>query len=187
MSKTLPSILGIFALTAFALPGASLAKSSKPAPIKVELKNAKGALIGTAELSPAKKGVQVKLHFTQIAPGIHGIHFHENGVCEGPDFKSAGSHLNPAGKEHGLENPKGSHAGDMSNVEASRSGTVNTVIIAKGVTLGEGENSLRRQGGAALVIHAKADDQKTNPAGDSGDRIACGVIEAVEPTPAAQP
>jgi Cu-Zn family superoxide dismutase len=179
-------ILRVLLAVAIALPGVSFAKTAKPAPIKVEIKNAQGVSIGTADLTPAKKGVQVKLHLTQLAPGTHGIHFHEKGTCDGPDFKSAGSHFNPAGKEHGLENPKGAHAGDMPNIEASRSGTVNTTFVAHGVTMGAGDKSIRRPGGAALVVHAKADDQKSNPAGDSGDRVACGVIAAVG-TAAAQP
>lgn len=174
------NVLCFLAVAVFAIPTVSNAKSKRPSPIKVELKDAQGTLIGTAELSPAKKGVRVKLNLTRLSPGTHGIHFHEKGVCEGPDFKSAGSHFNPAGKAHGLDNPKGAHAGDMPNIEASRSGTVKTEFVAPAVTLGDGVNSLRRLGGVALVVHAKADDQKTDPSGDSGDRVACGAIAAVE-------
>ena len=152
--------------------------AATPRAVHVELKDGKGVSVGTADLSAAKDGVQVTLHLTHLDPGPHGIHFHEKADCTGPDFKSAGGHFNPEHKEHGLENPKGSHAGDMPNIELSRSGTLKTQFVAHGVTLGEGPDSLMRAEGAALVIHAKADDQKSNPAGNAGDRVACGVIPA---------
>jgi Cu-Zn family superoxide dismutase len=148
------------------------------APVTVELKNAKGEKVGEAKLSATEGGVKVSLKASHLEPGKHGIHFHEKGSCVGPDFKSAGGHLNPEHKEHGLENPKGSHAGDLPNLDVSRSGTAHADFVAKGATLDEGADSLLRPEGAALVIHAKADDQKTNPTGNSGDRVACGVIAA---------
>lgn len=174
-----PLVASVVALSLISIPSAIGAEK----PVHVELKNAHGEVIGSADLSPAKQGVRIKLRASKLSPGLHGIHFHEKGLCEGPDFKSAGGHLNPDKKEHGLENPKGSHAGDMPNIEASRSGTVRKEFVVRGVTLSEGVNSLKRLEGAALVIHSKADDQKSNPAGDSGDRIACGVIPAPMPTP----
>lgn len=178
--KTKSFLFCFLAVSALALPAAVFAadaKSDKSAkPIEVELKNAKGEKVGTAKLTSAEHGVKISLNVSHLAPGKHGFHFHEKGSCVGPDFKSAGGHLNPEHKEHGLENAKGPHAGDMPNIEASRSGTVKTEIVAPGVTLGAGPDSLERPEGAALVIHAKADDQHSNPAGDAGDRVVCGVI-----------
>jgi Cu-Zn family superoxide dismutase len=138
----------------------------------VNLTNAQGTSAGTATLTQEAKGVQVALDLKGLAPGEHGIHFHETAVCTGPDFKSAGGHLNPEHKEHGLENPKGSHEGDMPNVTADASGSVKTSVTAPNAKL----DDLTK--GAALVVHAKKDDQMSNPAGNAGDRVACGVITA---------
>lgn len=172
-------LLCILAAVSFAIPAGVFADTAKS--VEVELMDAKGEKVGTAKLSPADHGVLIRLNVTHLAPGKHGIHFHEKGSCVGPDFKSAGGHLNPEHKEHGLENPKGPHAGDMPNIDASRSGTVRTEFVAHGVTLGEGPNSLERLDGAALVIHGKADDQQSNPTGNAGDRVVCGVIAPVAP------
>jgi Cu-Zn family superoxide dismutase len=149
-------------------------------PVHVQLKDGKGASVGTAVLSAAEGGVKIKLHLTHMTPGTHAIHFHEKAECVGPDFKSAGGHFNPDHKEHGLDNPAGPHAGDMPNIELSRSGTIKTEFVAHGVTLDQGPHGLLRPEGAALVVHAKADDQKSNPAGNAGDRVACGVIAPVK-------
>jgi Cu-Zn family superoxide dismutase len=178
-------VLGSLAILSLGASAHAAPQKPKPEAMKVELKNAQGTSLGTAELSHVKQGVRVKLDLSQVTPGTHGIHFHEKGLCEGPDFKSAGEHFNPAGKEHGMKNPKGTHAGDMPNIEANSSGVVKREFVVKGVTLGEGESSLRRFGGTSIVLHAKADDHKTNPAGDSGDRIACGMIAGREPEAAA--
>jgi Cu-Zn family superoxide dismutase len=139
--------------------------------VTVDLKNAHGQPAGTAQLTQVEKGVEVKLDLHGLTPGHHGIHFHETAKCDGPDFKSAGAHLNPMRKEHGLENPSGPHEGDMPNVESDSNGNVKSTVTAPAAKLDDLTKS-----GAALVLHAKADDQKTNPAGDSGDRIVCGVI-----------
>jgi Cu-Zn family superoxide dismutase len=163
-------------LAVMSLSPLSYAADHSPKPIEVELKNAQGEKVGTAKLSQVDGGVSVLLVGSKLPPGKHGIHFHENGKCDGPDFKSAGGHLNPAKKEHGLDNPKGAHAGDLSNLEVMSNGTVETTILSHGVTLRSGETSLLKSGGTSLVIHAKADDQHTSPSGNSGDRIACGVI-----------
>ena len=131
-------------------------------------------LLGT---SPAAVEANSWMIEQTLAQGVHGIHFHEKGKCKGPDFESAGAHLNPGKKQHGFQNPKGFHAGDLPNVTVKDDGTVNADLVTNQVTLEKGQpNSLLKKGGTALVIHAQADDYKTDPSGNSGARIACGAI-----------
>jgi superoxide dismutase, Cu-Zn family len=142
----------------------------------VDLKNAKGDSVGTATLRETKHGVRIQLDVRDLPPGEHAVHIHQTAKCDPPDFKSAGGHFNPDGKKHGLENPEGHHAGDMPNFMVREDGGAKVSILNKDVNMGSDIHSIFSNGGTALVIHAKADDMKTDPAGNAGDRIACGVI-----------
>lgn len=163
--------------TATPAPGTGMGAGTVGQEVEVELIGREGQRLGTARLSEAgQQGVQIALRLTDFpaGPEERGIHFHQTGQCDAPSFQSAGPHFAPTGRQHGLENPEGPHAGDMPNLNVGQGGTVNATVTAPNVTLREGEpNSVI---GTALIIHAQRDDQRTDPSGDSGDRIACGVV-----------
>jgi superoxide dismutase, Cu-Zn family len=169
-----------FCSCTIALPSA-FARNTTPAQIAqsghADIVNATGQKIGTANLSSASGGVRIDVDVTQLTPGTHGIHIHAVGKCEGPDFKTAGGHFNPAGKKHGKDNPEGPHNGDLLNLEVAADGHGTASLLDANVTLGDGPTSLFQPGGTAIVIHIAADDYKTDPAGNSGARIACGPIQ----------
>lgn len=140
---------------------------------RARLLDATGKPIGNATLASDDGGTKVTLVVSGFKPGKHGFHIHAVGKCEAPDFKSAGPHFNPTNKKHGLESPEGAHAGDLPNLSVAPDGAGDAVFVAKGVKIAD----LLGKEGTALVVHADPDDGKTDPAGNSGPRIACGVIE----------
>lgn len=158
--------------------GAAMAMASpEPMALLIPINNSEGKQIGNAQLVQKADKVFVHIEAEKLAPGKHGVHFHNVGKCETPDFKSAGDHFNPMSKQHGFNNPKGYHSGDLPNIEVGADGKVTADIASADVTLQQGKaNSLLKEGGTALVIHEKADDYVTDPSGNSGNRIACGVI-----------
>jgi Cu-Zn family superoxide dismutase len=141
-----------------------------------QLKDASGKAVGDVDLMQTPAGVLIKLQIKGLPPGEHAFHVHAVGKCEAP-FESAGPHFNPSNHKHGILSGEG-HAGDMPNLYVPQSGELSVEVVNAAVSLEKGKpNSLLDNDGSSLVIHAKADDYKTDPAGNSGDRIACGVVQ----------
>jgi superoxide dismutase, Cu-Zn family len=150
---------------------------SPPATAKATLVNSQGQKVGEATLTQTPEGVKIVMKVENLPPGEHAFHIHDKGVCATPGFETAAGHFNPFGKQHGLKNPAGPHAGDLPNITVGSDGKGTVEVVAKLVTLKEGEkNSLFQPGGTSLVIHAGPDDNVSDPAGNAGARIACGVI-----------
>ncbi len=138
------------------------------------LRNAAGREIGTLTLSETAQGISINGHLTGLPPGTHGIHFHMVGQCQ-PPFESAGGHWNPTSKQHGSQNPQGPHLGDLPNITAGADSSAHVALTSPGGTL-RGANGLLDADGAAVIVHASADDNRTDPSGNSGARLVCGVV-----------
>jgi Cu-Zn family superoxide dismutase len=156
--------------------GATSAVTAQPnsGDIKADMKDSTGKDLGTLVLSDLPEGIMIMGSLTGLPPGEHAIHLHATGSCT--PFAAAQGHWNPTNKEHGKDNPKGPHMGDTPNITVGADGTVSVMVTSPGGTL-KGANGLLDADGAAVVIHAKADDYKSQPAGAAGDRIACGVVK----------
>jgi Cu-Zn family superoxide dismutase len=139
------------------------------------LEDKDGKEVGKVDLSDTPSGVLMRLDLTAVPPGEHALHLHTVGKCEPPDFKSAGGHFNPDDTKHGLMSDEGPHAGDLPNIYVPETGKITIEVLAPLVTL-SGERALLDDDGSAIVIHDGADDALTDPAGNAGKRIACGVI-----------
>jgi len=174
-------------LTAVALVSSLAACAHAPAPLNrvavayATIANAAGDTKATAEMwQDIDNVVHVEVQVTGMPPGPHGIHFHAVGSCDSTTagaFAGAGAHYNPLGRQHGLDNAAGPHGGDAPNFTVNPDGTGRASFTTDRVSLTDGSTSLFDADGSAIVIHAAADDQISQPAGNSGARIACGVVK----------
>jgi len=178
--RTTSATLVLSILATAAAVGCKTIPASGARSATATLRDATGREVGTLQFEDhGAAGVLLTGSFQNLSVGLHGIHFHTVGSCEvAGGFSSAGAHFNPAERKHGLENAEGPHAGDLPNLEIGQFGTGAYRTTTSRVTLGNGGPTLLDADGSAVVIHAAADDQKTDPAGNSGARFACGVIRA---------
>ena len=159
------------------LGGCATAATDAPLRAQTVLRDKSGQQVGTATLTEGTDGVRIRVTASHLPPGPKAVHVHAVGTCDPPDFVSAGAHFNPTGRKHGRLDPDGSHAGDLPNLVIDAAGSGGLDATTQAVTLKTGAaGSLFTEGGTSLVIHAQQDDEKTDPTGNSGARIACGVI-----------
>ncbi len=190
--KTLAALFALALILAACATGPENGKSSATAnpdsfiaaPTNVRaqapIADAKGAAVGLASFAEERVGVRVDVRVRGLAPGLHGIHVHAVGKCEPPAFTTAGGHFNPSQKQHGALNPSGLHAGDLGNIEVKSDGTGTLSFLTPLLSLAPGASqSVLSSGGLSVVIHAQPDDEKTDPSGNSGDRVACGVVKGL--------
>ena len=163
-------------VVALLLAGCSSMMSGGDNAAVAELTNTSGQSVGTARFTQAGNVVRILVEAKGLPPGPHGAHVHAVGKCDPPDFNSAGPHFNPTNKQHGALNPQGSHAGDLPNLTVGPDGTGRMETTTEQLSLGSGPSSVWDADGSALVVHANADDFKTDPTGNSGARVACGVL-----------
>jgi Cu-Zn family superoxide dismutase len=179
MSVTRFALVGAAILSAgIAADGQSRGPAGPAAPsAAVEIQDASGSLRATGTLKQNADGIAVHIEAHGMKPGSYGIHVHAVGQCAGPGFTTAGGHWNPTGKQHGRDNPMGMHEGDLPNLVIGSDGNGTLDAVIAGGMLNDGPAALLDADGAAVVIHAAADDYKTDPSGNSGARVACGVVQ----------
>jgi Cu-Zn family superoxide dismutase len=166
----------VIVVLSLALAGCAGMQQAGETAATAELRTASGASVGTANFTQVGNVVRVVLEARGLTPGLHGVHIHAVGKCDPPDFTTAGSHFNPGTKQHGALNSQGSHAGDLPNLNVGPDGNGRLETATEQITLGSGAASVWDADGSALVVHAAPDDFKTDPTGNSGARVACGVI-----------
>ena len=174
MKHSIPSIAALALAAGITTAG----QAQTPATAGANLVDADGRRVGEARLREATGGVLLELTLTNATPGIHGLHIHDVGRCDAPTFQSAGGHFNPTKRQHGFLNAGGPHAGDLPNIDVPTSKALVVEYFVPNVTLEKGNTSLLDGNGSAIVIHSGKDDYKTDPSGDSGDRLACGQLLA---------
>jgi len=166
------------ALSACATTGTDAAMPAEAPMASTKLMAGDGSARGTATVTEAADGLHVLVKAQGLTPGMHAVHIHTTGLCTPPDFTSAGGHWNPTNRQHGAENPAGKHMGDMPNMLAGSDGAGEMEYVVPGGMIQGGSMPLLDVDGAAVVIHAQADDNKSDPAGNAGGRVACGVLKA---------
>lgn len=154
---------------------ASVGEVPSDTPASANIAFADGSSAGTARVVGSADQLSLVIDLAGVSPGPHGVHLHAVGTCEAPSFTTAGGHLNPGGKQHGTDNPMGSHLGDLPNIEIAADGSGSLTFALHG-TRTELLAELFDADGTSIVVHAGPDDYKTDPAGNSGGRIACGVF-----------
>jgi len=170
------SLLLLLLGVAAGVAGCAGAADRAPLSAEATLKDKDNKQVGVATLIETPDGVRVAVTGYRLPPGTHGLHIHAVGQCDPPEFTSAGAHFNPGNKQHGKLNPTGPHAGDLPNLVVAASGEGGIDVTTRGFTLTQGATSVMGDKGSAIVVHANPDDDKTDPTGNSGARIACGVI-----------
>ena len=169
--------LATTALCACAREGAEVEAPSDEAPASIGLRDPGGRLLANATVSD-DGGVRVRVEAAGLVAGTYAIHLHQTGLCEAPDFQSAGPHWNPTGRQHGRLNPMGPHLGDLPNLTVGADGAGTVEFVVPGASLGRGDRGLADGDGTALIVHAGPDDYRTDPSGNSGARLACGIVAA---------
>ncbi|WP_242122874.1 superoxide dismutase family protein [Sphingobium sp. Sx8-8] len=183
MTNPAPVALSLLLLSSACAAAPSSSGTAAAAPTTAPVAHGKllagdGTPRGEATVTEAADGLHVIVHARGLTPGMHAVHIHTTGVCTPPDFASAGGHWNPTGHKHGKDNPDGMHMGDMPNMIAGADGSGELEYVIPGGTISGGATPLLDVDGAAVMIHAQADDNKSDPAGNAGGRVACAVLSA---------